>query len=333
MPRSVTLLVALAAVLAAAGCGGGSKDTQSTPSKAPRATTKVSLLLDWTPNADHAAIFVAKERGLFRGAGLAVTVRAPADATTPLKLVAAGRTDLAISYESELFFAAAKHLPVVAVAALVPRPLDSLISLKPLPSLRGRTVGITGVPSDDAFLATILAQQHVSRQDVKVVHVGYNLIPALISHRVDAIVGGYRNVEGIQLEQQGLQPAITPVDRAGVPSYDELVVAANANRLAHDARYRAAVRAFVGALAAGTRLATSHGAVALAAVTANTQSKAAFLRRSVAATVPLLRGAPCLSTADWAAFGRWMVSHRLLPRPVPTASVVTAAYLPPGCRR
>lgn len=326
LKRLVPLLVLVFAIVAA-GCG--SKSHSATPAKPP--ATLLNVMLDWTPNPDHAAIFVAQQRGLFRRAGLTVKVRSPADPTTPLKLVAAGRTDLAISYESELFFAAQKHLPVLAVASLVPQPLDSMISLEPLASLRGHTVGITGVPSDDAFLATILAHQHLTRQDVKVVHVGYNLVPALLAHRVDAILGGYRNVEGIQLQQRGLHPTITPVDRAGVPSYDELVVVASSQRLARETAYADAVQRFIAALAEGTRVATTDGAAALAATTAVTKSPAAFLRRSVPATVALLHGAPCLSEAAWTAFGRWMAARGLLPKALPGNAAMTTAYLPKSC--
>jgi putative hydroxymethylpyrimidine transport system substrate-binding protein len=322
--RNTIPLLSLVAVLlvAAASAGAGRRSTAS-----------LSLMLDWTPNPDHAAIFVADRQGLFAKHGLSVSVHAPSDPTTPLKLVGAGRVDLAVSYEPELFFAAEKHLPVVAVAALVPRALDSLISLKPLPSLRGHSIGITGVPSDDAALQSILERQHLTRKDVHVVHVGYNLVPALLAHRVDAIIGGYRNVEGIQLQQRGLHPSITPLDRAGVPSYDELVVAASAQRLKDDRAYAASVRSFVAALADGTRAALANEPVAMAAVKAKTQSPASFLKLSVPATVSLLRGAPCFTTAAWSSFGHWLAARKLTKGLVPAAAAMTTAYLPSSCRR
>ena len=328
-PSLALLCLALAAL--AASCGGGSSPSGGMAAP-PRA---LDLMLDWTPNPDHVAIFVARRRGYFGAAGLRVRVRVPADPTTPLKLLAAGRADLAVSYQPELFFAAEKRLPVIAVASIVPQPLDSVISLRPLPSLRalaGRSIGITGVPTDDAFLATILAHAGLARADVTVVHVGYDLLPALLSHKVDAILGGYRNVEGIQLERRGLHPTILPVDRGGVPRYAELVIAANADRLRRDRGYADAVRRFVAALARGDRAANADPAVALAAVEASTQSPRAFIRRSVLATVALLDEAPCLRRHLWAAFGAWMASRKLLARPVPAGAVVTTAYLPPSCR-
>ena len=212
------------------------------PAALAGSTQKVTLTLDWTPNPDHVGIYDAHETGLFARAGLDVTIHAPSDPTAPLKLVGVGHSDLAVSYEQELFFAAAKKLPVVAVAAVVPQPLNSFMAIEPqirsLRDLKGETIGITGVPSDYATLDTALHSVGLTRKDVKVVTVGYNLLPALLAHRVDAVLGVYRNVEGIQLQLRGLHPTIIPVDRAGVPSYDELVLVANKTRLHNDPAYR-----------------------------------------------------------------------------------------------
>src|SRR3954447_17579366 len=229
---------------------------------ASHATAKhVSVMLDWTPNPDHVGLYAAKADGQFAKQKLSVTIHAPSDPTTPLKLVAAGKVDFAVSYEQEVFFAAAKKLPVEAVAAVVPVPLNSFMSIEPgvkkLADLRGKTVGVTGVPSDDATLKSAGLWGHV-----KVVSVGYNLVPALLSHRVDAVLGVYRNVEGIQLAQRGLHPTVIPVDRAGVPSYDELVLVASKTRLA-DKSYADMVARFVKAFAAGTEEARAHEANAI----------------------------------------------------------------------
>src|SRR5262249_13314761 len=192
---------------------------------------RVTLTLDWPPNPDHVGFYDARDSGLFTRAGLDVQIRAPSDPTAPLKLVGVGKSDLAVSYEQELFFAAAKQLPVVAVAAVVPQPLNSFMAIEPqLKSLRafkGHLIGITGVPSDYPTLDTALRSVSLTRKDVKVVTVGYNLLPALLSRRVDAVLGVYRNVEGIQLQLRRLHPTIIPVDRVGVPTYDELVLVAS----------------------------------------------------------------------------------------------------------
>ena len=300
---------------------------------------KVTLMLDWTPNPDHVGFYEARDTGLFGRAGLDVAIRVPSDPTAPLKLVGAGRSDLAVSYEQELFFAAAKKLPVVAVAAVVPQPLNSFMAIEPqirsLRDLEGRTIGITGVPSDYAMLDTALASAGLTRKNVKVVTVGYNLLPALLAHRVDAVLGVYRNVEGIQLELRGLKPTIIPVDRAGVPSYDELVLVANKTRLRSDPAYRSEVKRFVGAFLAGTADARNHPSRALAILNKVTASSTTFLAQATPATLRLLTGpggVGCLNVRDWQRFGRWMHARGLLKQPIPAASVLETSFLPPRCR-
>ena len=300
---------------------------------------KVTLMLDWTPNPDHVGFYDARDTGLFGRAGLDVAIRVPSDPTAPLKLVGAGRSDLAVTYEQELFFAAAKKLPVVAVAAVVSHPLNSFMAIEPqirsLRDLEGRTIGITGVPSDYATLDTALASAGLTRKNVKVVTVGYNLLPALLAHRVDAVLGVYRNVEGIQLELRGLKPTIIPVDRAGVPSYDELVLVANKTRLRSDPAYRSEVKRFVGAFLAGTADARNHPSRALAILNKVTASSTTFLALATPATLRLLTGpggVGCLNVRDWQRFGRWMHARGLLKQPIPAASVLETSFLPPRCR-
>jgi putative hydroxymethylpyrimidine transport system substrate-binding protein len=300
---------------------------------------EVTLTLDWTPNPDHVGLYYAQQTGLFAKAGLAVTIRAPSDPTAPLKLVAAGDTDLAVSYEEEMFYAGASKLPVTAVAAVVPQPLDSIMAIEPgirsVADLKGKSVGITGVPSDYADLDTALASVGLARSDVKVVTVGYNLLPALLSHRVDAVLGVYRNVEGIELAEQGLKPTIIPLDRAGVPFYDELVLVANADRLRTDPGYASMVRRFVTAFLAGTEGARADPSRALAILGKVTASSSRFLARATPATLALLAGPDgvgCMRTADWRRFGDWMHERKLVGAAVPAATVMTTRFLPPRCR-
>jgi putative hydroxymethylpyrimidine transport system substrate-binding protein len=298
----------------------------------------VTVTLDWTPNPDHVGLYYARDTGLFQRAGLDVAIQAPSDPTAPLKLVAVGKTDLAVSYEPEVFLAAAKKLPIKVVAAVVPRPLNSLIAIeqqvRSVRDLRGRSVGITGVPSDYATLDTALRSAGLSRKDVKVVNVGYNLLPALLAHRVDAVLGVYRNVEGIQLSQRGLHPTVIPVDRAGVPTYDELVLVASAKRLAADADYRTTVRKFVSAFLAGTADARGNPKRAEEILAKVTASDKRFLDRATPATLALLKGpngVGCLRPADWARFGAWMRARGLLEARVAASSVLDTSFLPKRC--
>jgi putative hydroxymethylpyrimidine transport system substrate-binding protein len=183
---------------------------------------------------------------------------------------------------------------VIAVAAVVPRPLNSIMAIKPairaVADLKGKTIGITGVPSDYAVLDTALHSAGLTRSDVTVVSVGYNLLPALLAHRVDAVLGVYRNVEGIELQQRGLHPTIIPLDRAGVPSYDELVLAANATKLRTNPAYAASVKRFVGAFLLGTADARRDPRGSLAVLRKVTASSERFLDRATPATLALLAG-------------------------------------------
>jgi putative hydroxymethylpyrimidine transport system substrate-binding protein len=237
-----------------------------------------------------------------------------------------------------VFLAAAKKLPVVAVAAVVPHPLNAVMAIEPqvkrLRDLKGRTIGITGVPADYATLDTALHSAGLTRTDVKVVTVGYNLLPALLAHRVDAVLGVYRNVEGIQLQLRGLHPTIVPVDRAGVPTYDELVLVASKTRLHDDPAYRAEVRSFVRAFLAGTADARRHPARALAILKKVTASDARFLARATPATLKLLagpHGVGCLDVGAWQRFGSWLRAQKLLATSVPARSVVDTRFLPKRC--
>jgi len=321
MPRRLLPLLALLAL--AAGCGASGSGSVSSSGAALK---DVSLQLDWYPNPDHVGLYTAIDRGFFQRAGLAVTPRQPTDVSDPIKLVAAGRTDLGISYEPELFFAQQQHAPVVAVAAIVPTALNSIITteqgITTPAGLRGKTIGVDGSASTTAYVDTVLRTAGLAPGDVHLVTVGFNLLPALLAGRVDAIAGGFQNIEGAELAARGLHPVVFPVDRYGVPGYDELVVVANSKQLATDGGYRHEVRAFVSALAAGTAYAKAHPAAALAVMRANSsRDYKNALATSVPETLRLL-DTTSLDPAAWNRFGRWMQEQGLLNSPPDGAALV-----------
>ena len=124
-------------------------------------------------------------------------------------------------------------LDVVAVGAVVDPPLTSMIwlgksGIKGIGDLRGKTIATAGIPYQDAYLKTILARANLSPSDVKTVNVGFGLLPALVGGSAQAMLGGFSNVEGVDLRERGEKPVVTPVDQLGVPSYDELVLVAQA---------------------------------------------------------------------------------------------------------
>src|SRR5204863_6046638 len=177
----------------------------------------------------------------------------PADPSAPIKQVPAGRVDLAISYEPEVLRARSSGLRVVAVGTLVHGPLTSIISLprghvNAPGDLRGRTVGTAGIDYQTAYLDSILARQNVPKSSVKVRNVGFNLVPALVSGKVDAILGGFWNYEAIDLAQRKKHPKVIRMEQAGVPTYNELVFVANADALD---RSGPVIRRFMNALRRG----------------------------------------------------------------------------------
>ncbi|MEA2182006.1 MAG: putative hydroxymethylpyrimidine transport system substrate-binding protein, partial [Solirubrobacteraceae bacterium] len=254
MTRRV-LSVVLTVVLAAGLVACGEKDERGAGA-APGPNERVDLLLDYLPNADHAGIYAAIGSGEFKTAALDVRPRTPSDPSLPLKLLAAGKTDLAISYEPELLLARAKGAKLVSIGALVQKPLTSIVSLgdkaiKQPTDLAGKTVGTAGIPYQDAYLKTILGGAGVDIGKVKAVNVGFNLVPALVSKRVDAVLGMFWNVEGVQLARQDRKPEILRVDALGVPTYNELIIVAREQ----DVRSRGPLlRRFMRALARGHAL-------------------------------------------------------------------------------
>jgi putative hydroxymethylpyrimidine transport system substrate-binding protein len=306
-------LLACLVVLAAA-CG--SQSSASPPS--PAHPERVTVQLDWYPNPDHVGLYSGIDRGFFRRAGLDVVPVSPSDVSDAIKLVAAGRVDLGISYEPELFFAQQQDVPAVAVAALVPTALNSVIAradrgISSIADLRGKTVGEDGSASTDAYLTTVLASAGLDpKTAVRRVNVGFNLVPALLSGKVDAIIGGFQNIEGIEVARHGVKPAVFPVDRHGVPTYDELVLIANRDRLRGDPGYRAMVRRFVAALGRATAWARAHPRAAVAVMRAESYRD---YRDTIAASVPAtlrLLHTSRLDPKAWDRFGAWMYRSGLL---------------------
>jgi putative hydroxymethylpyrimidine transport system substrate-binding protein len=203
--------------------------------------------------------------------------------------------------------------------------------------MRGKKICVTGIPSDAAFFATMLKTAGLSPSDVTKVNVGFNLVTSLLSGKVDAIIGGYRNVEAIQIAQEsGRKPTVFPADQLGVPSYAELVLVANAHRLASDSAYASAVRRFVKALVEGTDGARKDPTAATQIMQTVSQYKAEFLKQSVPYTARLL--APpngevtgCISQSAWQSFGDWMKRNNLIKINPKASKISTDSYLPKGC--
>jgi putative hydroxymethylpyrimidine transport system substrate-binding protein len=330
MKKLAALAAAAVVALVATGCGEKEDVLE------PGGSKRVELMLDYFPNADHAGIYAAQAAGHFEQAGLDVEIRQPPDPSAPIKQVAAGNVDLAISYEPEVFRARDLGLRVVSIAAIVQEPLSSIISLpkakirRPA-DLKGKTVGTAGIDYQTAYLETILAEAGVNTDAAKERNVGFNLTPALLTGKVDAVLGAFWNYEGTELRMKGKRPQIIRMDEAGVPSYDELVLVANADALERDG---GKLRAFIGALSRGTRdLREDPDEAIEGLLEANPDLDPELQRAVVKVTLPLFfppQGKPYgwQDPDQWDSFSAWMADSELLQQPPDPPSAYDNKLLP-----
>ena len=316
----IAAAVALALALAVSGCGEKREAVTGSASSAQQLT----LMLDWFPNADHVGIYQALAEGDFTKADLDLHIEIPSDPADPLRLLAAGKVDAAISYEPEVLLARNQGLPLVSVAAIVQEPLTSIVSIGSkhitIPAqLRGKRVGDAGIPYQHAYLQTILARAGVPASSVKEINVGDNLVPAMVSGRVDATLGAFWNYEAIQLAQLHKHPNVIHMQDVGVPTYDELVVVVRKNTIVN---HPDVVRRFVQALARGYESARRNPQAAVANLVHGSPGLDPKLQlASVRATLPAFFPS---NPADpwgwqdpnqWNAYGQWMLSNHLISQP------------------
>jgi putative hydroxymethylpyrimidine transport system substrate-binding protein len=302
----------LAAVLLAglaSGCGGGGAE--------PGAPQGATLVLDFTPNAVHSGIYAARREGLYAGRGLDLTVREPSSSTDAPKLLEAGRTDFAVLDIHDLGIARERGIDLIGVAAIVQRPLASVLARRDRDiarprDLQGRRVGVTGLPSDDAVVDSEVRADGGDPDRVDRVTIGFNAVSTLAAGKVDAATG-FWNAEGVALRGSGVPIRVFKVDDFGAPPYPELVIATTRRTL----RERPAlVRALVGGTRQGYALAVAHPGRALDDLLAEAQGldraeQAAQMRalRADLRPAPLCRG----TMRRWAA---WDLAHGLLDRPL-----------------
>ena len=193
---------------------------------------ELSLALDWYPNSNHAGIYSAIDEGFFDEEGIKLSVYTPSDPTAIISSVASGRDDFGLSYHPDILQAQSAGLEIIGVLSISQHPLNSIMTLKKSeiknPSdLRGKVVGFPGIPSNRAMLETVLANQNININDVETVDVGFELVKALVSGSVDAIIGAYWTHESIVMELQGYEIEIMRLEEWGVPDYYELILITN----------------------------------------------------------------------------------------------------------
>jgi putative hydroxymethylpyrimidine transport system substrate-binding protein len=309
MRRAAALLAAALLLAGAAGCGGGGAE--------PGAPQGVTLVLDFVPNAVHSGIYAAQRQGYYRDEGIDLTIRQPGESTDAPKLLEAGRADFAILDIHDLGIARERGLDVVGTMPIVQRPLAAVIARGNGPvrrprELEGHTVGVTGLPSDEAVVDSEVSADGGDPAKVDRVTIGFNAVSSLAAGKVDAATG-FWNAEGVALQRQGVPVRIFKVNRYGAPPYPELILTASKRTIDRDPQL---VDSMVAATTRGYVFAADHPARALGDLLAEVPS---LDRADQAAQLRALR--PDLSPApfdagvlrEWAA---WDLEHGLLERPL-----------------
>jgi len=222
------------------------------------AAEKITLLLDWFVNPDHGPLIIAQQKGFFADAGLEVEMLEPADPSLPPKLVAAGKADMAVNYQPQLHVQVDAGLPLTRIATLVATPLNSLVvlkssAIKSIADLKGRKVGFSVGGFENTLLSAMLARQGLTLDDIQLVNVNWSLSPSLLSGKVDAVIGAFRNFELNQMDIEGRPGRAFYVEEQGVPAYDELILVVN-----NKDRFNPKYARFVQALERATQFIVNH---------------------------------------------------------------------------
>ncbi|RTY54200.1 thiamine biosynthesis protein [Pantoea sp. YU22] len=280
-----------------------------------QAAQKVRLLLDWFVNPNHAAIFAAKESGAFARQGLDVEMIAPADSASVPLLLAAGKADLAVSYQPQLYTLVDKGVPVIRVGTLIGQPLNTLTTLKSshihtLRDFEGKTLGYAIPGFEDVAIQTMLKSAGVDVDKVKLINLNMDAASALLSHKIDGAMTIYRNYELLELRQQGAETLTFKPEEHGVPAYDELIVLANAGTAATDPR----IGKFLHGLNEGVAYLRAHPeAVWQAFIKAYPELNTPLNHQAWQATLPLFASdAGRLDEARYQAFAHYMLDNKLI---------------------
>jgi putative hydroxymethylpyrimidine transport system substrate-binding protein len=281
------------------------------------AEEKLTLMLDWFPNVDHLPIYVAQEKGYFREAGIEVKILSPSDTSDALKLAVAGRVDLAVSYQPQTIIAAAQGLDVRVVGRLVEHPLTTLLFLKEkgfkTPSeLSGRTIGYTVPGLMDVLMQAFARINGI--ENLRLVNVGFAIVPALTSGQVDAVMGPFKTYETVTMAAQGLAADYFELEKWGIPDYDELIFICGPQTLQ---KKKTAVQAFAAAAARGIAFQRENPEIALALYfqavpDADRETETAAYRL----TRPYFAGSQTLAKGRWQTFADFALQYGLISQAV-----------------
>ena len=309
--RRVVALLAAALASGLAACGGGGAE--------PGALRSATLVLDFQPNAVHAGIYAALEQGYYGDAGVDLHVQAPSASTDAPKLLAAGRAQFAILDIHDLAIAYERGLDVTGVMPIVQRPLAAVIArdtVRRPRDLEGRTVGVTGLPSDDAVLDSVLEADGADPASVHRVTIGFQAVSSLAAGKVDAATA-FWNAEGVTLRRQGIPIRVFRVDDYGAPRYPELWLCTSRALARDDPQL---VHELTSATVRGYRFELEHPGEALDALLAGSSGldrdeQRAQLEALLAAHA-VKPGRSFESASEMVAWLGWETGHGIVKRPL-----------------
>ena len=281
------------------------------------AQQKVSIMLDWVPNVDHLPIYVAKERGFFRKEGLEILILAPSETTDALKLAASSKVDLAVGYAPQVILSASEGIPLRVVGRLMEHPLSTLLFLEgkgiQSPSdLTGKRIGYTVPGVMDVLLEAFSKLNGV--KGITPVNVGFAIVQSLASGKVDAVMGGFRNYEAVEMIQQGMKPSVFPLEQWGIPDYDELVFVTSPKFAKSNPQV---IRGFRKALEKGIRTSLADPETALEIYFRAVPDAQRSLEREVLGkTLPFFARSQELDPSRWKRFASFALKWGLIRRSV-----------------
>ena len=237
MKRIVSMLLACVLLLCCvSGCGAKNNDNNSTTGD----LKELDVVLDWYPNALHAFMYVAMEKGYYADEGLKINIRFPSNANDAISLVAVGQADIGLYYQQDVIQARAEqNVPVKSIGAVVQAPLNIVLSLKDknitgAKDLVGKTIGYAGTELSEALIRSIMDYVGADYSDVTLIDVGFDLMSSMTTGNVDATIGCLVNHEVPQMEEEGFEVNWFDLDDYGVPTYYEGVFLANDDAIAND---------------------------------------------------------------------------------------------------
>lgn len=324
MKKVLILFMSLMMIMALAACGSNEESTNEEGNKnKDKKLEDVSIMLDWYPNAVHSFLYVAQEKGYFKDEGLNVDIQFPADPTDPIKLAAAGKVTLGISYEPDVLMARANEdVNVKSVAAIVRSPLNRVVFLKDSPiqtpkDLEGKKVGFPGTPINEPMVKAMVKHDGGDPDKVEMVDVGFELNSSIVSKRVDAVVGAYINHEVPVLSYEGHETRNFDPTEYGVPNFYELIAVTSDATWNKDEKK---IKAFWRAAEKGFDYTEEHPDEALKILLAN-QDKANFPlnedveKESLSILLPKMKSDKGFGSQDseaWEKMSAWMKQSNLL---------------------